>query len=420
MPFAALTKVTVVLLAVVTGIGAMAFDAGIARSESGRTAEFSPGGLMGGEDADDGPGLEKLGSRIVERRQSQIALPIGQKYGPQHKILIRIFKQPLDLRAVRMTMMDGTTRDADLLIGTDDTDAVQTLELDARGVTLRNVVLRFEPTLGLSPSRVEVFGVRRARDSVADVPFRDRRDLPDFWSQLATRQIDPQTPGHTIMLSERDVYMSRILVAAADSPIGIDEVVVIYGDGDMDRHLVRRQLREGERSDPIDVAPDRPVRGITLVYSAQQMTRETATLQLYADRRQRYAPERNYEPMPQVKRHWVKLGERRAELFVKDRDLIRVSRQTGLVSSVKLTAKRHDIRVYRVRIHFADGTSETIPFRGKIEDGYSTQPFKLQNQGVPIQRITIQHKTKFNLKGPGRLQLWGLQTPPVAASAVYE
>ena len=73
---------------------------------------------------------------------------------------------------------------------------------------------------------------------------------------------------------------------------------------------------------------------------------------------------------------------------------------------IRIRAMKHDVRVLSAEVVYANGRRRRLPLGGRIEDGYWTRTLSLGVTAAPVRRITVQHQTTFNPKGPGWVEVW--------------
>lgn len=75
----------------------------------------------------------------------------------------------------------------------------------------------------------------------------------------------------------------RIALRAVDNDIEVLDMKIFYGRGPADDVQVRRVLRAGQRSEPIDLRGDEPrvIDRIEFIYRARPNFRGAATLEIY-------------------------------------------------------------------------------------------------------------------------------------------
>ena len=65
---------------------------------------------------------------------------------------------------------------------------------------------------------------------------------------------------------------------------------------------------------------------------------------------------------------WVRLGDRNVG-FINDHDTIHVGREDGRFKRLKLIVRRNDIKLNSIKVFFANGEVEDLPFDRMIHDG---------------------------------------------------
>ena len=128
---------------------------------------------------------------------------------------------------------------------------------------------------GLATLRVEGEAARRGPPGPG--PGGPRVEL------LGSQKIGFKVDRDVLRVGRKEGRFRRIALRAVDNDIEILDMKVFYGRGPADDVQVRRVLRAGERSEPIDLRGDEPrvIDRIEFVYRARPNFRGAATLEIY-------------------------------------------------------------------------------------------------------------------------------------------
>lgn len=95
---------------------------------------------------------------------------------------------------------------------------------------------------------------------------------------------------------------------------------------------------------------------------------------------------------------WTPLGEQTVSLDV-DRDVIRVGRERGLFSRIRLDVSGDDIFLYGLRVRYENGTEESFAMGRPIRAGSGSQPIDLTGEARAIREIELTYRAR---EGRGR------------------
>jgi hypothetical protein len=109
---------------------------------------------------------------------------------------------------------------------------------------------------------------------------RDRDDLDRRWVQLGCQQVSSSGRDRdTIRVGRTEGRFRAIRLAARGSDIEVVRLEVVYANGNPDELDVRRVIRRGDRTGPLDLkGRDRAIQRIDLVYRQRGEDRGRATV----------------------------------------------------------------------------------------------------------------------------------------------
>ncbi|MGI9409813.1 MAG: hypothetical protein ACR2OV_07050 [Hyphomicrobiaceae bacterium] len=74
--------------------------------------------------------------------------------------------------------------------------------------------------------------------------------------------------------------------------------------------------------------------------------------------------------------------------------------------SVGVKIRRRDVNIRSVRVLYRNGTRQILPLSGVIRDESGMRTFRLRSGRGGPRRVTVQHQSTFNTKGPGSVEIW--------------
>ena len=122
-----------------------------------------------------------------------------------------------------------------------------------------------------------VLGAMVAPDALAQ---RRDRDRGSQWVQLGCQQVSFRGRDRdTIRVGRREGRFSAIRLAARGSDVEVLDLKVVYANGNPDDIGVRRVIRSGDRTAPLDLrGRDRSIQQIEMVYWQRPDFRGQATI----------------------------------------------------------------------------------------------------------------------------------------------
>jgi len=240
----------------------------------------------------------------------------------------------------------------------------------------------------------------RGRDRDVERGHRDStradRGAADDWELLGSTRIG----GFGV---DRDVIdvgpdkgrFERIAFEVRRGAAYILEIRIIFGNDQEQRITVRRRLREGERTPPIELGGDgRPIRRIEIAARALQSPerrRRRAILEVYGD-----------------PGDWELLGEERVAFRV-DHDVIRVGRREGRFEKIALWVTDNDVEIQDLKVFFRRGPPQDVRVREFIRAGERTRPIDLEGRDRVIDRIELVYRSHDRDRGRATVSVYGLK-----------
>jgi hypothetical protein len=105
---------------------------------------------------------------------------------------------------------------------------------------------------------------------------------------------------------------------------------------------------------------------------------------------------------------WVRLGDRNVG-FINDHDTIHVGRHDGQFKRLKLAARRNDITLNSIKVFFANGEVEDVPYDRLVRDGEEVVVDLPHgwHEGRYIQDVELHYHSRPDFRGEALAELWG-------------
>jgi Protein of unknown function (DUF2541) len=203
----------------------------------------------------------------------------------------------------------------------------------------------------------------------------------------------------------------KIRLRVLDNDIHINEIKVVYANGETDALAVNADIPKNSRTNWIDLKGDRFIKEIQMVYRSKPSFKGQARIEVFGQ----YA-DGWLGPQGEGRKYnqgWVLLGAQTAGFVGFDKDVIPVGRNEGGFRKVRVTVRDRAITLNEVSVIFTDGTQEVIPVRTRVDAGGTYGPVDLKGEKrASIDRIEAKYRSRFfdasaRGKGAAIVEVWG-------------
>jgi hypothetical protein len=105
---------------------------------------------------------------------------------------------------------------------------------------------------------------------------------------------------------------------------------------------------------------------------------------------------------------WARLGCKDVRFLI-DRDTIRVGRQEGRFSALRLKVRRAPVEMFSLRVTFGNGSRIDVPVREFIPPGGGSRPIDLPGNNRGIDRIEMLYRSVPTMAGTAEVCIDGLE-----------
>jgi hypothetical protein len=105
---------------------------------------------------------------------------------------------------------------------------------------------------------------------------------------------------------------------------------------------------------------------------------------------------------------WTRLGCKDVRFLI-DRDTIRVGRQEGRFSALRLKVRRAPVEMFSLRVTFGNGSRIDVPVREFIPPGGGSRPIDLPGNNRGIDRIEMLYRSVPTMAGTAEVCIDGLE-----------
>ncbi|WP_045834866.1 DUF2541 family protein [Hyphomicrobium sp. 99] len=296
-----------------------------------------------------------------------------------------------------------------------------------------------EQTPGYGRGRLQIIGIQDRDGRSMDRSGRgtsDRRESLSSGGDLSVRPTVPvatpvkagqATAGGDVLfgaqyvgfLTDRDVIrvgnevgkFAKIRLRVLDNDIHINELKVVYANGESDSLAVNADIPKNSRTNWIDLRGDRFIKEIQLVYRSRPSFNGQARIEVFGQ----YAPGW-LGPNGEGRKYnqgWVLLGAQTAGFIGFDKDIIPVGSNEGGFRRIRVTVRDRAITLNEVKIVYSDGEEEIVPVRTRVDAGGTYGPIDLKGtRRQAVDHIEAKYRSRFfdsSAKGKGSaiVEIWG-------------
>lgn len=376
-----------------------------------------------------------IGTRDVDLGQSSDTIDVSKVRGSFKAFRVEARRQGIDLTRVRIVYGNASAHDEDRLIHLLRGERSKPIDLRAEERFVDRVELTYTSDASARDRpRLEIWALqspegRRARresEDVVDAPA-PKAD-PDKPSDAKPGE---RTEGGDVMFGSQDVgfgidtdvirvgsevgKFSRLRLRALKNDIFISSLKVSYVDGTSDDLTVGRDLKQGRRSDWMDVKASAFIKEIQLLYRSKPNVSGQARVEVTGQ----YAPGwlgadgegRKYNE------GWVLLGAQSAGMFAMksikslgfDRDVIPVGANEGGFKKIRLKVRNRSITLKDIRVVYEDGEDTVINRRVRVDPDQIEGPWDVK-ENRRIKEIVASYRGRIVWgKGSGVpvVEIWG-------------
>lgn len=222
--------------------------------------------------------------------------------------------------------------------------------------------------------------------------------------ELGRNKVDFGRDRDVIRVGEAEGLFQSIFLEVRDGDVFVNDIEIVYGNGNRERLEINRMLRSGERSPPLDLRKDRRViREIELRYQARPGERRRPTVTVFGTR----------PPL--------RIGDKVGSFDVigiarvdggEDATRARLDREDGRIGRIKLRSTDGGVLVRGMDIVFGNGEIQRVEINQRLGEGEETNTIDIAGFNRNIRDIVIY--TRDRRRGGGaRIAILGDELPPL-------
>jgi hypothetical protein len=360
-----------------------------------------------------------IGTRSVDLRKEEDRIEVGTGKGYFKALMLVGVDRLIDITRVTIDTDGGQPRVLKQRLKLQKGQRSRPIQLSRDGQVVRHVNLGYRLHLGAAgPANVELWGMRAgsaAAPVAVSAPTSSSPAAVVRPAPVRAEQRGEEAEGagavlfgvHEVGSADHDVFklgreygrFQRLRLRALGTAVQLKEVRVIYAGGEPDVLAVNAEVSTDERTAWLDLNGDRFIREIAFVYPTQAR-RGKARLEIWGEYAESwFQPRSGSGAFATANNGWLYLGGQ-SPLFVSIRrglgyetDVVSVARNRGF-SSLRLDVKNRAITLNRIKVIYADDSSDEFGERQRLAGGASFGPVNLKS-GQPVKQIEISHRSRL-------------------------
>ncbi len=384
--------------------------------------------------------LLTLASKDINFAKETECIDLGSAKGAYNGIRVRAKKGTVEVTRVSVRYSDGSIHNEDRVI--DMKQGERSRPINATGDKfIDHVNITMKPRRGTAV--LEVLGMqspaaagKKRLPLDKPVPCGGAGAAPVAGGQAIVAKPTEQTPttatpgkqlaGGEVLFGtqfvgfgvDRDVIrvgtdigkFDRIRLRVLDNDIFINDLKVVYSNGDPDSLAVNQEIKKNSRTNWLNLKGDRFIKEIQMSYRSKPSFRGQARVEVFGE----YAA--NWlGPDGEGRKYnegWVLLGAQAAGFVGFDKDTIPVGKNEGGFTKLRVTVRDRAITLNEMRIIYANGADDVIPVRTRVDAGSTYGPIDLKGGKRAIDKIEARYRSRFidsSAKGKGNaiVEVWG-------------
>ncbi len=258
----------------------------------------------------------------------------------------------------------------------------------------------------------------------ADAQRRWGEFRQEQWQELDNRRVAPGTNSITLPVGRFEGRHTAIRLQVLDDPIFVAGFRVIYENGTQNEIPIRRLMRPGETTEPIDLEGGaRLIREVRVSFQQDRDWRRTARLVLLGDIVERgggrppvaegpRGPDRDGPGRSPIgvqrgglPANWVLFGVEQAGIGG-DRDTIYVGRERGRFDKIALRVRGNDVFLRDLRVKYVNGDTQDFPVNQRIRADERTAELALDKPQL-IENIELTYSSSRRGGTQAKVEVWG-------------
>jgi hypothetical protein len=383
-----------------------------------------------------------LGTRMVNLTTDKDTVDVTTAKGRFKAVRLEVKRRGIELSRVQVVYGNGAVHNEDRNINLNAGERTRPIDLrgEERFIDQINLVYKTEKGT-VVPAQVEVWGLQspggeaaarpaKAPGTVA-TPSGDKAASGQLSAAPAGAGDKPTASGAPGQFGDvlfgvqyvgfgvdRDVIrvgkevgkFDKIRLRVLDNDIFINELKLIYANGEPDTIAVGAEMKADTRSKWFPLKGDRFINEIQMSYKSKPSFKGQARIEVFGE----YA-EGWLGPQGEGRKFndgWVLLGAQTAGFIGFDKDIIPVGKNEGGFRKIRVTVKDRAITLNELRVIYGSGQEDIIPVKTKVEAGATYGPVDLKGGTRVIKEVRAKYRSRFLDKdavgkGAAIVEVWG-------------
>lgn len=393
-------------------------------------------GVFAAAQAQQGENWVLLGTKQIDLRSGSDVIDVTKARGDYRAVRIRNTGDDIVITKARVVYGDNSFHVEDRSINLLSGERSRPIDARNGGKFVDNVGITFAPSSKGGSATIQIWGLQNdARVRRPAATAAPAMPAPSSAPQPVTTSPTSSTPtgaaagtmttaGGDVLFGtqlvgfgvDRDVIrvgaeigkFDKIRLRVLDNDIFLNELKVIYSNGEPDTLAVNSEIKQNQRTNWLTLKGDRFIKEIQLSYRARPNFRGQALVEVFGQ----YA-EGWLAPTGEGRKYnqgWVLLGAQTADFFKIgsgkagfDRDTISIGRNEGGFKKIRVQVRDRAITLNELRVIYASGQEDIIPIKTKVEAGSSYGPIDLKGGSRAIKEIVAFYRSRiFDTKAAGR------------------
>ncbi len=255
----------------------------------------------------------------------------------------------------------------------------------------------------------------------ADAQRRGGEFRQEQWQELDNRRVAPGTNNIVLPVGRFEGRHTAIRLQVLDEPMFIAGMRVTYENGTQNEIPIRRLMRPGETTEPLDLEGGvRLIREVQVSFRQDRDWRRAGRLVLLGDIVNRGSPPPPVVSRPgdrpsafgayrgEMPKNWVLFGVEKANIGG-DRDVVYVGRERGRFDKIALRVRGNDVMLRELRVKYGNGEVQEIAANQRIRADERTAEITL-DRPHHIENIELIYSSSRRGGTAATVEVWGEQT----------